>query len=71
MKTRDERVKELAWAIYRAIRETQRGVSLWTEAPERGHDVTGAVVYEGLDNVGFDGEFDLISLADALFGRIS
>ena len=71
MRTRDDRVKELAWAIYQEIRATQTSVALWTAAPERGHDIEGTIVYEGLDCVGLDGEFDLLKLADALFGRIS
>ena len=63
---RRKQIESLAKAIYDAVRETNPGVCCYTSGPEF---INGK--WEGLDEVGFDGTFDLLKLADALFGRIS
>jgi hypothetical protein len=63
---RQLKVESLALAIYNTIRETNPSVCIYTSKPEF---INGK--WEGLDNVGFDGNFDLLKIADALFGRVS
>lgn len=63
---RQRQVESLAFAIYDAIRATNPSVCIYTPKPEF---INGK--WEGLDDVGFDGNFNLLKLADALFGRIS
>ena len=64
--TRDDMVKKLAWHIYQVVRATQPSVCCYTERPECIHGE-----FVGLEDVGLDGNFNFIALADALFGRLS
>lgn len=63
---RERKVKELGFAIYKSICASSPSVCLYTSAPEV---IDGEIV--GLEDVGLDGNFDFIKIADSLFGRIS